>query len=849
MRTNQHTSESGAAHESHATSRAGSVRSRPSTSGKSRKSSTVPQARWIALTIITVLAPTLGGSTSRWAEGIILGLVGLVLIISPPRHSLGTKINVLCGALLLVAFTAFLPARWFGVPGWRSHAVALVHLPLPQTLTPQPWLTGEAIILLAGGLAWFYLLREAQFGTIDRSGPLRGFTVGIALLGTVSLIFYVTGIRWPFPESVAHFGPFPNKNQTASVLAIGALASFACVYDALRFRRRVILWIVCAAVDMVGLVMANSRGAILAFLVGLIVWLGILALVNRSRSLAAAGIATLSFLLLAFVLFGGQSMNRFHNKLNGGQDLSEDLRWSIQQDAFHMSLTSPVVGVGLGNFRCVFALFHNALSRPNYEIPQMGSMATPSAPTDHVLASPNYDIVHPESDWLWIMDELGWPAFGMVFIGGVILLFSALPFRADQPNWHLHAAGFAAGLVFLIHGFVDVGGHRFGSVFAALFAMSFAVDNNAIPVAGIRRQLDSRGAWIQGLGWRLGGVLLLGVGTAWTWAAADGALFPGALGVAAAETRAPLLNAAGKFQEAIDVTTPALRWAPMDWVLYYDRAVAESLNDEKSVPAAVADFQRARFLQPTISDVPYNEGVVWLHVKPDLLFQAWKDALECGHSDESRLFQIMMQSATQMPESLPTLRRLAGEDPTLQIIYCTYAPHKEAAEMIQHILGNDPVLGKLSDDQKRTFFKLWADNSDRAFVAQRILGNQDWLSIGWPVAIDYLVSTGDYRRAYEITRKFSPPPSAPPNEETTSSRAALAARFYADSSDFAAGVALCRQYAQAGQSEDALIQSEKMTARGDCPAYIFALQADLHASRQEWQQAFESLKKSPPPPQ
>jgi tetratricopeptide (TPR) repeat protein len=296
------------------------------------------------------------------------------------------------------------------------------------------------------------------------------------------------------------------------------------------------------------------------------------------------------------------------------------------------------------------------------------------------------------------------------------------------------------------------------------------------------------------------------------------------------------------------MATKALRWAPMDWQLYYDLAVAESLYSEKSIPAAMADFQRARFLQPTVTDLPYNEGVVWLHVRPALVFQAWKAALQqYGPSDQSPLFDTMMQAVTDNPESLPTLERLAGDNVALQLIYCKYAPRKEAAQMIQEILDADPALGKLSDDQKKTFFQLWAHNVDPSLVAQRILANPGWLPAGWPVAIDYLVSIGDYRRAYEITRKFAPPPSSPPNVEITTPRAALAARFYADSSDFAAGVALCQQYLQSGQADDALVQSEKMTARDDCPAYIFALQAGLFAGKNQWRQAFESLKKSPPP--
>jgi hypothetical protein len=209
----------------------------------------------------------------------------------------------------------------------------------------------------------------------------------------------------------------------------------------------------------------------------------------------------------------------------------------------------------------------------------------------------------------------------------------------------------------------------------------------------------------------------------------------------------------------------------------------------------------------------------------------------------------MIQTVTDYPDSLPALRRLAGQNMALELIYCTDAPRKEAAQMIQDILNADPQLGKASDDQKRELFKLWANDTSSSLVAQRILGNPAWLPVGWPVVTEYLASVRDYRRAYEIAHEFAPAPPSPADEQTASPRAALAARFYADPSDYGAGVALCRQYMESGQAEDALVQSEKMTAREDCPPYIFALQASYFAARQEWRQAFESLKKSSSLPQ
>ena len=775
--------------------------------GEPARNEPVTPSKWVALTLIALLAPALAGGAAGWAEAILLGLLGLLLLVSPPRYSLGRKINLLCGALLAIALLAFLPAAWFGLPAWRLHGAVAVSLPLPATLTPQPWLTGEAILLLIGGIAWFHLLGESQVRTLDRSSPMRGFVIGIALLSAVSIYLYSAGIPWPFPESVARFGPFPNKNQMATVMAIGALCAFACIYDAVRFHRRVIWWILAACVNLAGLVLANSRGAIITFLLGLVAWLVALALVTRSRTLGATGLATISILLLGFVLFGGASTNRFHERARGGEDMSQDLRWTIQKDALAMSLSSPLVGIGAGEFHSVFALWH------------------------HALGSADVDVIHPESDWLWFIDEMGWPAFCILFAGGLFCLSRALPLQAAQENWHLRAAGLAAGLIFLLHGFADVAGHRLGSAFVALFAMSFAAPSGDLAALRTRSSIC----------WRLAGLLLLAAGAVALWAIDTGSLLPGSVGVALVKDRAPRMNDGGRYQDVSALTTRALQWAPMDWELYYDRAVAEARMN--GVDAARADFQRARFLQPTTPDLPYNEGLVWMTVRPALLFQAWQEALRRGASDRATIYERMI-SAAGSSQFLPALRRLADKDADLKLTYCARAPREEAARMINEILQADPALATLSADQKRLLFKLWAVDTNPADAVRQILARDDWLSAGWPIVVAHLVSVGDYRRAYEITRRFASPPAVPRLAEAAGDPAELASRVYADPPDFVAGLALCEQYQQSGDNDDALILVARMAALPGCPRYIFALEAELLAGKQAWQQAFESLQKS-----
>src|SRR6266571_8314117 len=87
-----------------------------------------------AIALLPVLACFLGGGTQKWAEGIVLAVLGLYLLIRPPRVSLGTTTNCIFVALIALAVIAFLPARWFFVPAWRSAMVDDLTISLPSTL-------------------------------------------------------------------------------------------------------------------------------------------------------------------------------------------------------------------------------------------------------------------------------------------------------------------------------------------------------------------------------------------------------------------------------------------------------------------------------------------------------------------------------------------------------------------------------------------------------------------------------------------------------------------------------------------------------------------------------------------
>ena len=105
--------------------------------------------------------------------------LGGVLVARPPRASLGWGLNLVLAALGLLALAAFLPARWFFVPAWRAAMGEDFGATLPGTLSPQPWLTAEALVVFAAGLSWFYLMGTVRWAEGERQRAAGVFAAGV----------------------------------------------------------------------------------------------------------------------------------------------------------------------------------------------------------------------------------------------------------------------------------------------------------------------------------------------------------------------------------------------------------------------------------------------------------------------------------------------------------------------------------------------------------------------------------------------------------------------------------------------------------------------------------------------
>jgi len=771
---------------------------------QSRENQTAITTGWIANAIVAllpVLACFLAGATQKWEEGVVITVLAFCLLVRPPRFSLGVITNLVLFTLFILATVALLPAHWFFQPEWRAAFVNNFAIQLPPTLTLQPWITLSYLVSFAAGLSWLYLVSTQDLGLREVRFQLRFFSTGIALLAAICIAFYLARITPSFWHNEQNFGPFPKRNQTGDLFALTAIVILACVHD--DFRRRIkrwIAWILALVLIAAAIVLNSSWSGIGILAVGSAFWLG--ALMFRKRMRLTLRVFFLFLLLTALLVFSEQTFQRFHLRNFASAGICSDLRWRIFHDTFRLILDSPWSGIGFGNFESIFAVFREV------------SFSDPRA-------------LHPESDWLWLWTEVGWPAVVLTVLGIALLVSRVFPLRTGT-NERYRLAALIAALLFALRGIVDVSGHWVGTAFAAIFLLGLA----------LHRPLSLKAnRWVPML-FRIIGLGLLAAGLSLVLAARGQKLLPGSVGVSSAKRLSVVANRERNFTDTIALTTRALQWAPLDWELYLARAVAEV--ELQQTTNAVDDFGRARFLEPTAYEVPLAEGNAWLPYRPVLAVTAWREALRRARTLRPQVYAGMLGEASlKDSEVSSTLEAIGLSEHDLVLPYLNRISNASFNRVLAQLLKNDPNLQSFSETEKLALFALWSERGDPEEISRAVEQHPDWLRYAWLGIAKYKGGKKDFRAAYELTQRYGEP-VALPRVATNLSLQDLQKRFQYAPYNSGTGYELYRAHMDNGRVDDALLIIRHFTERPNSPAYFHFLEAQCWAEKQHWERAWNA---------
>ena len=775
----------------------------PSSSGISQPTT----ARWvaIALPVLTVAACFLGGATQRWSEAIALGCFALLLMVAPPRFSLGPVLNTIAVLFVALACVAFLPARWFFIPGWRTALTNDLGLNLPSTVSLQPWLSLDSLVVLVAGLAWIYYVTTLDLHLRDVRMAARLFAAGVIALAGLSVFLFLTQRALPFWHAPLGFGPFPNRNQTGDLFGISTVVVLGCLQDDFRRgHKRWVLWLVGFGILVAALICDFSRAGILILIIGSAAWLARLAFRKWSGAGVAIAVSLLLLLLATLLVFGGETIERFHLRLGTEGAVDSDYRWLIFRDAWTMIRSSPWCGVGLGNFEGVFALFREASQRVSRSL-------------------------HPESDWLWVWAEMGWTAVALLVIAVAIFFWRVRPLH-EGTNQRVRYAALVGAFLFALHGCVDVSGHRLGTFLAGTLLLGLA--QFCPGPAGSQKR------WPPVL-FRCVGLLLAIICGCWFFGLRNAVPLPGYVGVENAKAGAVPANRGHRFDEAISLTDRALEWAPLDWELYFLRAAARIGRRDAPI-RAVEDFRRARFLEPNSPQLPFEEGKIWLGWQPTLAITAWREALQRRGATEGGLYVKMLAEAKERDTTVyESLRDSAMGRPDLTLNYLEDANEAQFTTALGELFRNDPNLSQFTPAQTERFFLLWARRDRLNDINQAVAAHPEWLKFGWREVARYHANQNDFAEAWRVVRRYATPPVLPA-EAVGVSIPDLEQKVYAKPGDVADGYALYRAQFGAGRTDDALTTVRHFTDRPGAPAYFHFLEAEAWAAKENWERAWQS---------
>ncbi|MBC2593983.1 O-antigen ligase family protein [Ruficoccus amylovorans] len=765
---------------------------------------------WLFLVVVA------GGGTSLWAQALVLIVGGLAVLIHPPYSTPGRGFDWAVLAWILTACLAFLPGSVLGRPDWWESATGL-GIELPGTFAPAPYLTLEALLLLLGGVMWFYLIWQWKPQGDEGRQALSFFSTVTALLALAVAIGTYNGWTYPLGRGARVFSFFDNRNQMATVLAIGGVISFALAMQAMRKGKIKGIWhLVNTLVVFVGLAFCQSRAGLLLFGLGCVVWFAVRLRVSRVNMMFKLGAPIFILCLGLLVIFGRSTLERFSLWESDSTGQLTEMRLGVYQDAAKMALDHPVSGVGLGNFGGVF---------PQYRDKAM------------IFQS----IIHPESDWMWVFSEMGFPGLIALLAALIFLMGRLFPFGEDRTA-PFRAAAAVALLIFILHSLIDVPGHRFGTfLLAALLYRLAAAPAHSQP----RRPLVGRWAW------RLVALICLGGGLFWLVVSALGLPLNSRL----AREKAVEAISQESIRKTRDATAllgtldRAIDFEPL-WWWYYSVRGQTRLSLQRDEKGALEDFRRARFLDKTSSEVSFYEGKVWLDYNNRNALAAWRDALNRQDPNRQDLFRKMLEGSLRYPRFQQDLSMLTRFDSDFRYSYLLQLDGPRFREEIKTDILTAPELDNFTPEQRGKLLEKWALKGDQ----QALVAHLDQYPGIVPNEAYYraiaLAGEGKYDAAVEaLAPQLTPARIVRPRQYVGTSLEEHRQVFSNTPGDPVRGLVLLDMQIKAGDYSGARRTADTMSAQKQVPPALYYWKGEvlrnLGLSKEAWEAWYEYTKKVP----
>jgi O-antigen ligase len=772
-----------------------------------------------AFGIMVVLGPLAFGAVDRVVQVALVLVMAVGMFLHPPALlPLGRRGNVLAIALIgVLVLKEFLPWQWFGAARWRVEAQSMSGLDVAGTHHPEPARALDALLVALMALVWLQWVRTMAARREMRVAMIWIlFGAGVVFAGVCFLMSgkgaqtsAIYGLR--YTPGWGGWGPFPNRNHTASLLAMSALTGLGCtVWAGARGRRLLTGLATCAVlVILVALLLGKSRGGLVGFAVGLAVFCGMMLWRHRSRRTLALMIGGMAIIAVVVVMFGSQVIGRF-SATDGKLDPNQ-LRKDVWKNAVTMWRDAPLLGHGVETFGGLFPFYQRLTLDDNV-------------------------VLHPESSWLQWLCELG--LVPTVLLAGLVgrLVMSRLGELFKRRGTFYLSAGALAGLAALAaHSVIDVPGHRWGTAGFALALLALACPiSREVQIAGA---VAPRTAWVP-----------LAVGA--YWALPFLVFAPAWQPVRVEQLRSR--EAEGVLPRTSHETwKTVLHYFPLHSELHHLAALREL---EIGVPKT-SEWQRhieiVHRLVPGSWRYPIIHAQAVKRLSPALCIHYWQAAIGRAGWRASETFWQALEDTASLPaagaiwEEYITGRQIGdgtasiGGHPALALVYARKLPEADTQTFFDVWWKARGRATDLSADELRDFYRLARRWATAEQVLEWMQSHQSRRRDDYRTWVALLHGTGMSDRAWKLYQGRFEEPGYPVSAKL--SRGEIEARVRIAPENLGNLIELARSSEQAGNRAGAKKIVLEVAARKDAPSWFLRKAAYFLAEDGKFAEAVEMV--------
>ena len=256
---------------------------------------------------------------------------------------------------------------------------------------------------------------------------------------------------------------------------------------------------------------------------------------------------------------------------------------------------------------------------------------------------------------------------------------------------------------------------------------------------------------------------------------------------------------------------------------------------------AIEDFRRSRFLEPTVAEVPFQEGLGWLPVSTIYALSAWQEALRRKTADRPRLFRRILNYTVRLPQYSEGVRALSKIDSDTKYLYLASLKGEEYRNAIANNVQRDPFLSEFSRKQQESLLSKWILNGGAEKLLAHMNSHPLLETAHWQILAHGQAAMNDFEKACETSVRYCQQVQFP-EYESREDYSLLVRSYRLNPENIVAGLSLLRRAIESENWARANRIAETLTLLPEAPGLVFYWKARILCQVGEFEESWEAWK-------